>query len=71
MLSECSVCGKSRFDEDKKLIWQSDLNLVSYYYNGKATKITVCPKCRELPLNEIFQKTIVNISKNIIYTKEY
>jgi len=52
--ANCSICGINRINEDGEPKWQSDF--VIKHYSGKMNQvITICPKCRNKTINEIFE----------------
>jgi hypothetical protein len=55
---KCTICGIKRTDEFGEPKWKSDLLIKDYFHNGVVRVMTVCPKCRELPLNRIYEKII-------------
>lgn len=56
--SSCSVCGIRRMGRFGEVKWKSDLLIKNYFSGSNIRVITVCPKCRALPLNAIYAKLI-------------
>ena len=55
---KCSICGTKRTDKSGEPKWKSDLLIKNYFHSRYIRVITVCPKCRELPLKTIYMKII-------------
>lgn len=55
-LDKCSICGVERMDQSNNPKWKSDLCIIFIGKSKWEKRFTICPDCRCLPLNNIFDK---------------
>ena len=56
--AKCSICGINRLDSWGEPKWQSDFVIKHYSGRGFNRVFTICPKCRNKTINEIFEHLI-------------
>lgn len=62
VLQCCSYCGKPRFKNNEAL-WGTGIRIFHIESQIEAYEITICPKCRGLPLYEVLGQAVLNLSE--------